>query len=179
MLHFHWCASLLCREIPVSSQHLFGLRHRPLSYPLQVSIRFLKHPLPSTPFVGLATFHTFFVGVYTGYQVPYQRYFGALGAIYRPGIVSSACHPINSLGQPDSMPFWPKCITLFSLVCFDDPFDDSAFASPWRLFPCRLNSSGYHSFLRCPVGFTPSCYRERMPRQGHLKRIGVGLIRNL
>ena len=44
------------------------------------------------------------------------------------------------------MPFWLKCITLFSLVVYHDPCNDSAFASPWRRFPCRLNRSGFNSF---------------------------------
>ena len=156
MLHFHWYTSLLCRETPVSSQHPFRLRHRPLSCPLQTDIRFLKHPLPSTPFVGLATSIPLLEECIRVTKFRTKDTFDALGAIFRPRIVLSVCHSVVIPGQPNSMPFWLKCITLFSLVYCYDPYDDSAFASPWRLFPCRLNRSGFHSFPRCPVGFTPS-----------------------
>ena len=170
MLHFHWYTSLLCREIPVSSQRLFRLRHLPLSCPLQAGIRFLKHPLPSTSFAGLATFIPFFFfflekGVYTGYQVPYLGYFfGAVGAVFRPRAIVSVCHYVWKAEWSGSIPFGSGVITLFSPVSCYDPFNDSAFASPWRLFPSRLNRSGSRSSPHCSVGFTPSCYQDRMPR---------------
>ena len=64
------------------------------------------------------------------------------------------------------MPFWLKCITLFSLVSHDDPYNDSAFASPWRCFPCRLNRSGF-VFIS-----TLSCKLHTLPLPG--TRVTVG-----
>src|SRR5659263_612661 len=92
ILHFHWFTSFHCRETPVSIQRSFGPKHKPLSCPLQASIRFLKHPLPSTPFVGLATF----IPLKECIRVTNFRFlvffffffvFGAVGAICRPGTV--------------------------------------------------------------------------------------------
>lgn len=148
MLHFHWYTSFLCCETPVSSLRPLRLRHVPLSYPLQASIRFLKHPLPSMPSIPLAgslpLFFFFFVRGIQGLPSSVSKIsFDDLGVICRPGIVLSVCHSVNQPEQPDSVPFWPKCITLFSLVTRYDPYDDSAFASPWRHFPGRLNRSGF------------------------------------
>jgi len=60
--------------------------------------------------------------------------------------------------------FWLKCsITLVSLVADYDPFSDSAFASPWHHLPGRWNRSGFCSFPRFPMGFTPIHSQRRMP----------------
>ena len=109
------------------------------------------------------------------YQVPYRGYclIDAVGAIYEPGAAVSVCPSCYISGMAGLHTFWFRCnLTLFSPVLFHDPFNDSAFASPWRLFPGRLNESGFRSSPRCPEGSTPSRCQDRMPRQGHPKRIG-------
>ena len=85
-----------------------------------------------------------------------------LGAIFRPGTICPFDILCGLPIYPDSIPFGSSVVNQFSLVADYDPYDDSTYVSPWHPFPCRWTSSGYLFSPRCPIGFTPFRYQNRM-----------------
>ena len=94
---------------------------KPVSSPLQRSIRFFRFPIPTYPSTFLAIGLTFSGGIW-GFHVPPIKQRNRLGPIYTPVTLMLACR-IAFIPTTWSLTFWFKPISAFGLFRLNGAYD--------------------------------------------------------